>query len=164
MNRCRRNGDNLTLGAASVSITNYWTSDHHRFVIDLNGDGHADVVGVGPDCVWSSVNQGAMGFDEPPFAVVAFEANAGWRVDKHPRMVTDLTGAGRADIIGFGDDGVWVSLGNDGAFQPTHFVLQNLGFNQGWRLDSHPPSELPLSPARTNSIRACGHGRAARSW
>jgi hypothetical protein len=67
---------------------------------------------------------------------------------------------GRADITGFGDDGVWISLGNgDGSFQPATFVLQELGFNQGWRVDSHPPSELPLSPARTNRIRACGHGR-----
>ena len=123
-----------------MSTTNYnWTSDHPRFVVDLNGDGRADVVGTGPDCVWTSVNQGGVGFGEPTFAVVAFEANAGWRVDSHPRFVTDLTGDGRADILGFGDDGVWVSLGNgDGSFQPAHFVLQNLGFNQGWRVESHP--------------------------
>ena len=144
-----------------MSITNSnWTSDHPRLVTGLNGDRHADVVGSAPDCVWSSVSQGATGFGEPQFAVVASETNAGWRVDKHPRCAGDLTGDGRAGIIGFGDDGVWVSLGNgDGSFQPARFVLQELGFNQGGRVDSHSPSELPLSSARTNSIRACGHGR-----
>ena len=97
-----------------MSTTNYnWTSDHPRFVVDLDGDGRADIVGMGPDCVWTSRNQGALGSREPTFAVVAFEANAGWRIDSHPRFVTDLTGDGRADILGFGDDGVWVSLGKD---------------------------------------------------
>jgi len=32
-------------------------------------------------------------------------------------MLADLTGDGRADIVGFGDDGVYVALGNgDGTF------------------------------------------------
>ena len=44
----------------------------------------------------------------------------GWRVDRHPRFLADLTGDGRADIVGFGDDGVWVALSNgDGTFQPA---------------------------------------------
>ena len=38
-----------------------------------------------------------------------FAYNAGgWRVDRHPRFLADLTGDGRADIVGFGDAGVWV--------------------------------------------------------
>jgi phospholipase C len=124
----------------SVSITNYnWTSEHPRFVADLNGDGRADVVGIGPDCVWSCLNRDGLGFSEPTFAIVAFEANAGWRIGDHPRFVMDLTGDGRADIIGFGDGGAWVCLGNgDGSFQEARLVLQELGFNQGWRVDKHP--------------------------
>ena len=99
-----------------------WTSDHPRFVIGR-----------------SSVGKGAPGFGEP-FAVVAVEANAGWRVDEHPQFVTDLTGDGGADIIGFGDDGVWISLGDgDGCFQPA-FVLEELGFDQGWRVDGRASS------------------------
>ena len=227
-----------------------WTSDHPRFVMDLNGDGRADMLGIGPDCVWTCLNRGPTGFGEPTFQLVAFEANSGWRtgdhprfladltgdgradlawfrrrrrldgasatgtavsgrlqfvlggarlqqglerrvsalprgsdrrrprrhrrasagmgsgwrsatataassrrrscladfafntgwrVDKHPRFVADLTGDGRADILGFGDDGVWVALGNgDGSFQPARFVLAELGFNQGWRVENHP--------------------------
>jgi hypothetical protein len=34
----------------------------------------------------------------------------GWRVSMHPRMLADTTGDGWADIIGFGNDGVWVAV------------------------------------------------------
>ena len=32
----------------------------------------------------------------------------GWRVDRHPRFMADTTGDGRADIVGFGNAGVYV--------------------------------------------------------
>lgn len=50
--------------------------------------------------------------------------NTGWRVEQHPRFVVDVTGDGKADIIGFGNDaGPWVALGNgDGTFQPATFL------------------------------------------
>ena len=39
-----------------------------------------------------------------------FGYNAGgWRVDQHPRFLADTRGDGRADIVGFGDGGVWVA-------------------------------------------------------
>jgi hypothetical protein len=45
--------------------------------------------------------------------VANFGYNAGgWRVDMHPRFLADLTGDGRADIVGFGDAGVWTALNN----------------------------------------------------
>ncbi|MBK9305892.1 MAG: VCBS repeat-containing protein [Nitrospira sp.] len=54
--------------------------------------------------------------------------NQGWRVEQHPRFVADLTGDGKADIIGFGHDGVWVALNNgSGGFHPAQFVLQDFG-------------------------------------
>ena len=33
-----------------------------------------------------------------------------WRVDRHPRMLGDVTGNGRADIVGFGETGVHVAV------------------------------------------------------
>jgi hypothetical protein len=51
------------------------------------------------------------------------------RVGKHPRFLADLTGNGRADIVGFGDAGVWTALSNgDGTFQEPHFVVANFGY------------------------------------
>jgi hypothetical protein len=42
--------------------------------------------------------------------VRSYAYNAGgWRVDMHPRFLADVTGDGHADIIGFGDAGVYVA-------------------------------------------------------
>jgi hypothetical protein len=70
---------------------------------------------------------------------LGYEAG-GWRVDKHPRLLADLTGNGRADIVGFGDAGVYVALSNgDGTFsyQPVP-VIPDFGYDAGeWRVDRH---------------------------
>ena len=36
----------------------------------------------------------------------------GWRVERHPRFMADTTGDRRADIVGFGSEGVVVSRAN----------------------------------------------------
>ena len=69
----------------------------------------------------------------------AYDAG-GWRVEKHPRFLADLTGDGRADIVGFGDAGVWVALNNgDGTFQADHEGDRQLRLLRG-RLASGPAS------------------------
>ena len=61
-----------------------------------------------------------------------FAYNQGWRVALHPRCLADLNGTERADIIGFGDAGVWIALSNgDGTFQPASFVLADFGYHAG---------------------------------
>jgi hypothetical protein len=116
-----------------------WGPEQPRFVADLTGDGRADIVGFGMDAVWVSLNTGAGGFTLPSMVLCGFNYHTGWRVENHPRFVADLTGDGRADILGFGDDGVWTSVNNsDGTFGVIRFVVGDLGYNQGWRVDRHP--------------------------
>jgi|GEM_PF-2679850 len=52
----------------------------------------------------------------------------------------DLTGDGGADIIGFGDAGVWVSLSESaGIFLPIGKVIDNFAHHAGgWRVGKHP--------------------------
>ncbi|HEX8347114.1 MAG TPA: hypothetical protein VF657_20610, partial [Actinoplanes sp.] len=46
----------------------------------------------------------------PQLVVANFGYTAGgWRVEKHPRLLADTTGDGRADIVGFGEAGAYVS-------------------------------------------------------
>lgn len=119
-----------------------WRVDRHpRFLADLRGIGIADIVGFGDAGVWVALGDGQGGFGAPQFVVADFGYNQGWRVDRHPRFLADLSGNGRLDIVGFGDAGVYVARGRgDGTFDYTPVpVLQDLGYVAGgWRVDRHP--------------------------
>jgi hypothetical protein len=72
-------------------------------------------------------------------AIQDFAYNAGgWRVEKHVRFEADIRNNGRADIVGFGGPGVFVSL-NDGtgSFAPIKLALADFGYNAGWRIKKH---------------------------
>jgi phospholipase C len=117
-----------------------WTDQHPRFVGDLTGGGRADIVGFGNDGVYTALGIGDGTF-QPPRLVSDFGGvNSGWRIDEHLRFVADLTGDGRADIVGFGNDGVYTALGiGDGTFQAPQFVLADFAPSaNGWRVDRHP--------------------------
>ncbi len=106
---------------------------------DLTGDGRADLIGFGDAGVWTARNNGDGTFQALEFVVADMGYDQGWRVDQHPRFVVDITGDGKADLVGFGNDGVWTALGNgDGTFQAPKFVVADLGYNQGWRVDQNP--------------------------
>ncbi|RJT88940.1 VCBS repeat-containing protein, partial [Cryobacterium melibiosiphilum] len=84
---------------------------HPRFLADLTGDRRADIVGFGDAAVWVSRNNGNGTFQGPVNVVDNFAYDAGgWRVEKHPRVLADVSGDGKADIVGFGNAGVWVTL------------------------------------------------------
>ncbi|MDH5356551.1 MAG: S8 family serine peptidase, partial [Gammaproteobacteria bacterium] len=91
-----------------------WRVDRHpRFLADLTADGSADIVGFGNVGVYVALNRGDGTFQSPERVVDNFGYNAGgWRVDRHPRFLADLTGNGSADIVGFGNAGVYVALNN----------------------------------------------------
>ena len=119
-----------------------WRVDRHpRFLADITGDGKADIVGFGDAGVWTALSNGDGSFGAPQFVVadLGFEAG-GWRVEKHPRFLADITGDGRADIVGFGDAGVWTARSKgDGSFRAPQFVVADLGFEAGgWRVEKHP--------------------------
>lgn len=127
------------LAGVGFGLDQGWTTaEHPRFLTDLTGDGKADIIGFGDDGVWIALNNGNGTFAAARFVLEGFCYNQGWRVEKHVRLPIDLTGDGKADIIGFGDDGVWVALNNgDGTFAPAQFVLANFGYNQAWRVENH---------------------------
>jgi phospholipase C len=134
-----------------------WGPEQPRFVADLTGDGRADIVGFGLDGVWASLNTGAGGFLPPNMVLSGFNFHTGWTVEKHPRFLADLTGDGRADIVGFGDAGVWTAVNNgDGTFGSMRFVIGDLGYNQGWRVDQHPRFVVDITGDRKADIVGFG--------
>src|SRR5207253_5242079 len=50
----------------------------------------------------------------------------------------DLNGDGRKDIVGFGNDGVWVAYSTGTGFTSPVYAVADMGYNQGWRVDEHP--------------------------
>jgi hypothetical protein len=76
------------------------------------------------------------------FVIANFGTNQAWHPLKHLRLVDDINGDGRADIVAFGDDGVWTALSTGSGFAEPHFVLANFGYNQGWRSVRGYPRQL----------------------
>ena len=131
------------LGVANFGyVAGSWRVDRHpRFLADTTGDGRADIVGFGNAGVYVSTSNGNGTFAPPRLVVTNFGYNAGgWRVDMHPRVMADVTGDGRADIVGFGNAGAYVSLAQaDGSFAPPVLGVANFGYVAGgWRVDRHP--------------------------
>ncbi|MFC4517886.1 FG-GAP-like repeat-containing protein [Streptomyces ehimensis] len=123
-----------------------WLADKHpRLLADTTGDGRPDIVGFHDNGVWVSLQDEEGKFaplaDEPVLRAFGRDEEAGgWLTDKHPRFLADTTGDGRLDIVGFHDDGVWVSLQDeDGTFPDPLYILDDFGAGQGWSsVEEHP--------------------------
>ncbi|MBX6358300.1 MAG: VCBS repeat-containing protein, partial [Micromonosporaceae bacterium] len=109
------NGDG-TFAAPQLVVENFgytaggWRVEKHpRLLADTTGDGKLDIVGFGEAGVWVSRGLGGGTFEPPGLVITNFGYSAGgWRVEKHPRFLADITGDRRADVVGFGDAGVWI--------------------------------------------------------
>jgi uncharacterized repeat protein (TIGR01451 family) len=127
-----------------------WSSDntYPRALADVNGDHMADIVGFGADGVYVSLATGGGHFAAPTFELAAFGAGAnagGWTSqDLYPRTLADVNGDGKTDIVGFGADGVYVSLATGGGhFASPTFQLSAFGANAGgWNSDNTYPRHL----------------------
>ncbi len=84
-----------------------------RQVADVNGDGRADIIGFGQNATFVSLGQANGTFANAITAINIYSVTGGgWSsFDKFPRQVADVNGDGRADIIGFGNNATFVSLG-----------------------------------------------------
>jgi IgA Peptidase M64/FG-GAP-like repeat len=136
-----------------------WRVERHpRMMADTSGDRRADIVGFGSEGVVVSRAQPDGSFSEPQLVVRNFGSSAGgWQVDRHPRFMADTTGDGRADIVGFGYDGVWVSRAKpDGSFTAPELVVANFGYDAGWRVEQHPRLIAEFNPGRAIGFRGAG--------
>ncbi len=138
------NGDG-TFGRSQQLTSQFSTNNggwnatrHERDVADVNGDGLLDLVGFGENGVEVALGTGS-GFGNAFFASRNFDYDSGWRVDVHERKLADVNGDGRADIIGFGQNNVWIAFGNsNGSFsQPINGNNEFVTSNGGWTASRH---------------------------
>jgi hypothetical protein len=117
-----------------------WRLDRHlRFLGDVTGDGILDIVAFGERCVFVALGNGDGTFTAPKAVINDLACSSQWGIDMHRRTLADLTGDGKADIIGSGADirgsgtvGVEVALNNrDGMFQAPRRVVHGFG-NTTW--------------------------------
>ncbi|WP_254563763.1 BPSL0067 family protein [Oscillatoria sp. HE19RPO] len=129
-----------------------WSDNNNypRLLADVNGDGRADIIGFGASDVFVSLSNGNGTFRAPVASSPGLTKNRGGWSDNnnYPRLVGDVNGDGRADIVGFGTSDVFVSFGNsNGTFgtpvrskpSSTNGFTKNVG---GWSDNNNYPRLL----------------------
>ncbi|MEQ1622936.1 MAG: VCBS repeat-containing protein, partial [Methylococcales bacterium] len=72
-----------------------------------------------------------------------FGSNQGWSNEGIvPRMVEDVNGDGKPDIVGFSSVGVYVALNTGTGFAPSALWTSQFGSNQGWSNEGIVPRRL----------------------
>ncbi|MFD8232977.1 FG-GAP-like repeat-containing protein [Streptomyces sp. NPDC059696] len=121
-----------------------WSSvrEHPRFLLGTTRGGPVDIVGFGPQGVVVARGRGDGTFEPAQLVLNDFGLAQGWTGSRHLRFLADVTGDGTPDIVGFGDEGVWVSHSRgDGRFEQAQLVCRGFGYNDdagAWRVDRHP--------------------------
>ncbi|XP_074649459.1 uncharacterized protein LOC141904717 [Tubulanus polymorphus] len=128
------------INAFGASSGGWSTGNHPRHVVDVNGDGLADIVGFANAGVYVALNTGNNKFSPGKYWVRSFGQSAGgWRVASHPRFVVDVNGDNLPDIVGFANAGVYVALNTAGeSFASPKLWVADFGYSQGWRINMHP--------------------------
>ena len=142
-----------------------------RQLADVNGDGRADIVGFAYKGVYVSLGQANGTFSNPN---LAFSSNftmgdGGWTsFDRYPRQLADVNGDGRADIVGFGHSGVYVSLGQaNGTFSDLQVALDDnfTVADGGWTsFDRYPRQLADVNGDGRADIVGFGHDAVAVSF
>ncbi|NET24404.1 polymorphic toxin-type HINT domain-containing protein [Okeania sp. SIO1I7] len=138
-------------GNRNINQRGWLINENPRLMADVDGDGLSDIVGFADNGVYISRSNG-IGFDSAEIWINEFGVlnnninNDGWTTDKHIRLMADIDGDGRSDVIGFGNNGIYVSQSNGEGFDPAQEWIDDFGYrnysgsnnNEGWLIGKYP--------------------------
>ncbi len=111
---------------------------------DVNGDGYDDIVFFKHNGVYLSLSTGKTLLD-PVLVLQEFgsdPAAGGWNPVNHPRMLGDVDGDGRADIIGFSCCSVEVSFSTGAGFTSRHTKVPDFSYLTGYQTQTMEPRRI----------------------
>ncbi|EID4418136.1 VCBS repeat-containing protein [Vibrio vulnificus] len=109
-----------------------------REFADIDGNGIPDFVGFAKDGVYVAFGEVGGTYSVPQKLVRGYvEETGGWNVASHPRMLSDVNGDGKADIVGFANAGIYVSLSEGKTFKQGTFWSNAYGVSGGWSVQAH---------------------------
>jgi hypothetical protein len=84
--------------------------------------------------------------------------DGGWRLDPHLCSLADVTEDGLLDIVGFGENHVYIGRNNgNGTFSPAQFVIDNCCIGaSGWQISLHSRFVADLTGGGRVDIIGCG--------
>ncbi|MCX6232098.1 MAG: FG-GAP-like repeat-containing protein [Bacteroidetes bacterium] len=150
-------------GFGSGANSGHWCNDikYPRFIVDVNGDKLPDIVGFAEGSVKVALNTGSNFISAPQWDMSfwgnngnfwytnTFIANAFHSGQWYIRTMADVNGDGLADIIGFHEYDVYVSLSNGiNGFSPAtpwiHHFCHNASVG-GWNTNTNPRYVIDLN-------------------
>lgn len=150
-------GINTSFSSISDVISNQYTveqgwtnqNERPRLIGDINGDGKSDIIGFGYYNTIASLSNSTNSISFLPIQYVApgYTQEQGWNnQDQTPRFLADVNGDGMDDIVGFTNDGVYISIsnctGNTVSFTNSANALSSFCNLQGWTSQNTYPRFL----------------------
>ncbi len=129
--------DGITLAAYGTTAGS-WNANHPRVMADVNGDNYPDIVAFGSTKTFAELNDKAGGFITKAWSKPLFAYSNGYRIDKHLRLLADVNGDDKDDIVAFANSFVAISQAQETNFNSYYSAVNQFSYYSGWVIQNDP--------------------------